>query len=198
MEPIFFSSPADFRAWLEEHHAQASELWVGFYKKASGRPSITWPEAVDQALCYGWIDGVRKSVDADSYANRFTPRRARSTWSAVNLRRAQELIDAGLMRPAGLAAFEQRAEARSGVYSYEQRHEATLGDDFERQFRANEPAWAFFQTQPAWYRRAATWWVVSAKKEETQRRRLATLIEDSARQRTIPPLTRRPKTSAAG
>ena len=198
MTPIFFASPAEFRAWLDAHHERASEVWVGFAKKGTGRPSITWPEAVDQALCFGWIDGVRKGIDDGSYTNRFTPRRARSVWSAVNVRRAQELMESGLMRPAGRAAFEQRAEERSGVYAYEQRDEVTLGDDFERQFRAHEQAWAFFQAQPAWYRKAATWWVVSAKKDETKRRRLATLVEDSAHRRTIPQLTRRPKPSGAG
>ena len=198
MTPVFFTTPEEFRAWLDEHHARAAEVWVGFYKVGSGRPSITWPEAVDQALCFGWIDGVRKGIDADSYANRFTPRRARSIWSAVNIKRAQELIDAGLMRPSGLEAFEKRSEARSGVYSHEQRDGVTLGDDFERRFRANEAAWDFFQAQPAWYRKAAIWWVVSAKKDETKRKRLATLIEDSAHGRTVPPLTRRPKTGGRG
>ena len=198
MTPIFFATPDEFRAWLDEHHARAAEVWVGFYKVGSGRPSITWPEAVDQALCFGWIDGVRKGIDADSYANRFTPRRSRSIWSAVNVKRAQELIEAGLMRPAGLDVFARRTEARSGIYSYEQRGEATLGDDFERQFRANEQAWAFFQARPASYRKAAIWWVVSAKKDETKRKRLATLIEDSAHGRTVPPLTRPPKARGAG
>ena len=197
ISPIFFAFPAEFRAWLEEHHAQASELWVGFDKKGTGRPGMTWPAAIDQALCFGWIDGVRKGIDDESYAIRFTPRRARSIWSAVNIKRAQELIESGLMRPAGLAAYEQRTEERSGVYAYEQRDAATLGDDYERQFRANEQAWAFFQAQTAWYRKTATWWVVNAKKDETKPRRLVTLVEDSASRRTITQLTRR-KTNDAG
>lgn len=196
--PIFFASPAEFRAWLDEHHARETELWVGFHKKGLGRVGITWPEAVDQALCFGWIDGVRKGIDADGYRIRFTPRRTRSIWSAVNVARAQELIDAGLMRPAGRAAFEGRAEARSAVYAYEQGEGVALGEAFERQFRADEAAWAFFQAQPAWYRKTATWWVVSAKQEETRRRRLATLIEDPARRRTIAGLTRRAKTEGGG
>ena len=190
MNPRFFATAEEFRAWLEEHHADETELWVGYCKKGSGRPSMTWPESVDEALCFGWIDGVRKSIDAESYANRFTPRRARSTWSAVNIRRVRELEALGRMRPAGLKAFAERAEERSGIYAYEQRAGAELGAEFEGLFRANEPAWAWFQAQPAGYRKTATWWVVSAKKEETRRKRLATLIEDSAHGRTIRPLTR--------
>jgi uncharacterized protein YdeI (YjbR/CyaY-like superfamily) len=197
MKPIFFATPKDFRRWLDEHHADETELWVGYYKKGSGRPSITWPESVDEALCFGWIDGVRKSVDEESYAIRFTPRRARSTWSAVNIKRVQELIDLGRMRPAGLEAFEERAEERSGIYAYEQREKAELGEEFEGLFRANGAAWVFFQAQPAGYRKAATWWVVSAKREETRRRRLATLIEDSAQGQTIGPLTRPSKGRSA-
>ena len=184
----FFATPEEFLAWLEEHHDVADELWVGFYKKASGKPSITWPESVDQALCFGWIDGKRVSVDAESYANRFTPRRARSRWSAVNVKRAEELIRLGLMRPAGLEAFERRGDEAG--YSYEQRDAADLGEAFERRLRANERAWAFFQAQPPWYRRTAIFWVVSAKKEETRERRLAQLIADSEEGRTIGPLTR--------
>lgn len=198
MTPIFFASPAELRAWLGEHHAREAALWVGFRKKGSGRVGITWPEAVDQALRFGWIDGVRKGIDADSYRIRFTPRRARSIWSAVNVARAQELIEAGLMCPAGLAAFAARAEERSAVYAYGEGEGVALGEAFERQFRADEAAWAFFRTQPAWYRKTATWWVVSAKKEETKRRRLATLIADSARRRTVAGLTRRAKTEGDG
>ncbi|MEA2511070.1 MAG: hypothetical protein QOJ59_557 [Thermomicrobiales bacterium] len=193
MNPKFFPTPREFRAWLEDHHLDEAELWVGFCKKGSGRSSISWPEAVDQALCFGWIDGVRKSIDEESYANRFTPRRAGSTWSAVNIKRAQELSELGLMRPAGLKAFEARREERSGVYSYEQRNAAQLGDEFEGLFRANQSARDFFQAQPSWYRKTAIWWVVSAKKDETRRKRLATLIDDSAHARTIRQLTRPPK-----
>jgi uncharacterized protein YdeI (YjbR/CyaY-like superfamily) len=190
MKLEFFATPADLRAWLAQHHDSEAELWVGFHKKASGRPSVTWPEAVDQALCFGWIDGVRKRLDADSYVNRFTPRRRRSNWSAVNVRRMEQLIADGLVHPAGLAAFEARREQRSGVYSYENRHAARLEEAQERRFRANAKAWEHFQARPAGYRRAATWWVVSAKREATRERRLAQLIEDSAAGRTVAPLTR--------
>ena len=189
-DPIFFPTPAALRAWLEEHHATARGLWVGFHRKRSGQPSITWPEAVDQALCYGWIDGVRRTVDADRYTIRFTPRSPRSTWSAVNVRRATELLDLGLMRPAGRRAFEARTEARTATYSYEQRQTAALDDADEARFRADPAAWAFFQAQPPGYRQTAIWWVVSAKRPETRQRRLASLIADSAQGRRIGQLTR--------
>jgi uncharacterized protein YdeI (YjbR/CyaY-like superfamily) len=191
VKPTFFATPADFRAWLEENHERESELLVGFYKKATGRPSITWPEAVDEALCFGWIDGIRRSLGDESYMIRFTPRKPRSTWSAVNIARAKELIAEGRMRPAGVAAFEARSDERSAIYSYEQRHEARLAPDEEREFRANERAWEFFQAQPPSYRRTALWWVVSAKREETRARRLRTLVEDSANGRRLPQLTPR-------
>ncbi len=193
MTPRFFETPAELRAWFEEHHATAKELLVGFYKKGSGRPSITWPESVDQALCFGWIDGVRRGIDEMSYSIRFTPRKPRSIWSAVNIKRARELIELGLMTPAGLKALEQRADERSAIYAYEQREAARLDEEAERQFRANQRAWDFFQAQPPSYRRTALWWVISAKREETRASRLATLIEDSANGRTIRPLTRPPK-----
>jgi len=178
MEIPFFATPADFRAWLEANHATADELWVGLYKKTSGRPSITWPEAVDESLCFGWIDGVRKSTDEVSYRIRFTPRRPGSVWSTVNIRRAQELIEGGRMQPAGLEAFARRKEDLARRYSFEQA-EVTLGDAFEAELRANAKAWAFWEAQPPGYRRTATWWVISAKREETRRRRLATLMRDS-------------------
>ena len=190
MEVTFFESPAAFRIWLDQHHETAKELWVGFYKKSSGKPSITWPESVDEALCFGWIDGIRKSVDDMSYTIRFTPRKPRSNWSAVNITRVAELTRLGRMRLAGRKAFEQRMEAKSGVYSYEQRNMAQLDETSERQFRANRPAWDFFQAQPAGYRQTAIWWVVSAKKEATRLKRLATLIEDSAQGKAIAQLTR--------
>jgi|SRR5688572_18296230 len=192
MEPMFFATPAKFRAWLEKHHDTAPELVVGFYKKGSGKPSITWREAVDQALCFGWIDGVRRSLDHERYTNRFTPRRTRSNWSAVNIERATELIDLGLMRPAGLKAFEARSKDRSG-YSYEQRHSITLDPAYLRRFRRKKDAWRYFQARPASYRTNAVYWVMSAKKEETRERRLERLIEESARGRTVPPLTPPPK-----
>lgn len=189
MSPTFFATPADFRAWLEQHHADTREFFVGFYKVGSGRLSITWPQAVDEALCFGWIDGVRKRIDDASYMIRFTPRKASSTWSKVNIDRVAELTRLGLMQPAGLKAFEQRSEAKSGIYAYE-RLNAALDATQEQQFRANSGAWEFFQAQPAWYQRTAIWWVISAKRGETRQKRLATLIEDSAQGRTIAQLTR--------
>jgi len=190
MKPEFFSTPFQFRAWLQANHAAVRELWVGFHKKDSGKPSITWPEAVDQALCFGWIDGVRRSLDARSYVIRFTPRKPRSTWSAVNISRAKELAIQGLMGPAGLKAFEQRTDDKSAIYSYEQRKTAKLPHEQERNFRANREAWDFFASQPPWYQRTAIYWVTSAKKEETRAKRLATLIDYSERHRPIPPLAR--------
>jgi uncharacterized protein YdeI (YjbR/CyaY-like superfamily) len=190
-EPVFFATPADFRVWLEANHDSAAELIVGFYKKASGKPSLTWPEAVDQALCFGWIDGVRRGHGEDAYTNRFTPRRRGSTWSAKNIARVGELIEAGEMTPAGLAAFEARTAARSAIYSYEQeRAAAVLDAEQEREFRAQPAAWEWFQARPPGYRRSAIHWVVSAKRPETRARRLATLIEDSAAGRAIGPLRR--------
>lgn len=184
----FFATPAKFRAWFEKHHSSASELWVGFYKKGSGRPSITWPEAVDEALCVGWIDGVRKSIDDESYRIRFTPRKPQSTWSAVNLARVEVLTREGRMRPAGLKAFEKRVEAKTGIYAYEQRKAAELDAASEQRFRSDPEAWEYFQSRPPGYRKTALWWVVSAKKEETRRKRLEQLIEDSRNQQPIPQL----------
>lgn len=192
MQVTFFKTPSDFRKWLEQHHATAQELWVGYYKKDSGKPSLTWPESVDEALCFGWIDGLRKSVDATSYKIRFTPRRPRSIWSAVNIGRAQELVKTGRMQPAGLKAFEARKEARSSIYAYEQRDQP-LDEQYAQQLRANAQAWKFFQAQPPGYQKTVSWWIVSAKKEETRLKRLAQLIADSAQGRTISPMTRNKK-----
>ncbi len=172
----FFAKPEDFRKWLQAHHESAPELWVGFYKKDSGRPSITWPESVDEALCVGWIDGLRKTIDAESYKIRFTPRKATSNWSAVNIGRVQELTRLGRMRPAGVKAFELRKEEKSGIYAYENRKSAVLGAAAEKRFRSRPKAWAFFQKQPAGYRKLMTWWIISAKKEETRQQRLEKLI----------------------
>jgi uncharacterized protein YdeI (YjbR/CyaY-like superfamily) len=158
MGPIFFATPADFRAWLEQHHEREKELLVGFYKKGSGKPSITWPEAVDEALCFGWIDGVRRSRDAESYTIRFTPRQARSTWSAVNIRRVAELTALGRMYPAGLRAFEARTTDNSEIYAYEQRDNAALTAEEEAQFRANAAAWDYWQARPATARRPPGGW----------------------------------------
>jgi uncharacterized protein YdeI (YjbR/CyaY-like superfamily) len=188
--PVFFAKQSEFHTWLEKNHDMDPEIWVGFYKKSSGKPSITWQESVDEALCFGWIDSVRRSVNDTSYANRFTRRKARSTWSAVNINRANELIRLGLIQPAGLKAFEQRTDERSAIYSYEQRRSAKLSVAFEKQFRADKNAWKFFRAQAPWYQRVATFWVLSAKKKETRLKRLARLIEDSGNERTIPPLTR--------
>lgn len=180
----FFPTPVDFRAWLAAHHTTAAELWVGYYKKGSKRPSITWPESVDQALCFGWIDGIRRRIDDESYTIRFTPRRPGSIWSEVNTRRAFELIDQGLMQPAGLAAFGVRDVEKTKLYSYESRAQP-LDPSHEAEFRANFAAWAFWEAQPAHYRQGATHWVASAKREETRRKRLGTLIADSAAGRWI-------------
>ena len=189
MEPVFFATPAEFRDWLARHHEDVPELLVGFHKKASGKPSVTWPEAVDEALCFGWIDGVRRSLGEESYTIRFTPRRPRSTWSAVNIERAQELQVEGRMAPAGLRAFEARREDRSAIYAYEQRRAPKLAPEQEREFRANAAAWEYFRSQPPGYRKTAIWWVVSAKRDETKRKRLGTLIDDSAAGRTLRQLT---------
>jgi len=190
VKPRFFPSPDAWHAWLEEHHDQHEELLVGFYKVGSGKPSITWPEAVDGALCFGWIDGVRRSLDEISYVIRFTPRRSRSVWSAINIKRVAELTKLGLMRSAGVKAFERRTGDRSEIYAYEQRMGAKLSAAYEKKFRANKKAWKFFQSQPPWYRRTASWRVISAKKEETRLKRLAQLIDDSEHERAIPELRR--------
>jgi uncharacterized protein YdeI (YjbR/CyaY-like superfamily) len=184
MKPRFFATPIAWRAWLEKHHSKEEELLVGFYKKDSGKPSITWPESVDGALCYGWIDGIRRRIDDVSYSIRFTPRRPRSVWSAINIKRVEELTREGLMRPAGMKAFEARQEDRSRIYAFEQ---GTIAFDNtqEKQFRANPAAWKFFQAQPPSYRRVITWWVVSAKREQTRATRLATLIDKSAQNRRL-------------
>jgi uncharacterized protein YdeI (YjbR/CyaY-like superfamily) len=190
VKPLFFASAADFGAWLAKHHASVRELWVGFHKIGAGKPRITWPQSVDEALCVGWIDGIRKSIDEESYMIRFTPRKASSTWSAVNIKRMAELIGQGRVLPAGLKAFEMRTEKKSGIYSYEQRESAQLDKASEKLFRANTAAWKYFQAQAPWYRRTATHWVVSAKKEETRQRRLVQLIEACAQQRSIAAIPR--------
>ena len=187
MKRKFFRTKDEFAAWLEHNHDRADELWVGMYKKGSGRPSITWPEAVDVALRFGWIDGVRRGIDEESYENRFTPRRQGSTWSLKNIERVKQLTAEGVMHPAGLAAFEGHDE-RSARYSYEQIQNPVLDADYEREFRRNRKAWSFFEASPPSYKKAATHWVMSAKRDETRRRRLATLIEDSATGLKVLPL----------
>lgn len=178
-DPLFFASSIEFRTWLHANHAAETEVLVGFHKKASGRPSMSWSESVDEALCYGWIDGVRRSVDADRYSIRFTPRKPRSIWSNVNMAKAKALIADGRMQPAGLAAWERRSAERSGVYIFEQ---ATVAFDaeLERHFRKHGAAWRFFQAQPPGYRRLMIGRVMSAKRPETREKRLAALIELSA------------------
>ena len=192
-KPMFFATPARFRAWLEKHHARCAQQWVGFHRKSSGLPSITWPEAVDEALCFGWIDGLRKTVNEQSYKIRFTPRRHTSTWSAVNTRRMKELIEHGRVQKAGLKTFEQRSPDRSAIYSYENRKSARLDRAAEQQFRSNRSAWSWFMEQAPWYRQTTIWWVVSAKRPETRAKRLTTLIGDSKAKRRIRPF----KTPAA-
>lgn len=192
MEPKFFATPKDFRKWLEKNHEKEIELSVGFYKKGSGKQSITWPESVDQALCFGWIDGVRHSLGEESYKIRFTPRRPRSIWSAVNIKRMGELIEAGLVSPAGLAAFEKRDEERSRIYAYE-REIVTLDKKYETKFRKNKKAWEFFESQPPSYKKPCLNWIASAKHEETRLRRLETLIKDSENGERIAQLRRTPK-----
>lgn len=187
-QPRFFESPAALRDWLDAHHETAPELWVGFHKVATGRPSVTWAQVVDEALCVGWIDGIRKGIDDETWKIRLTPRRKGSIWSAVNIARVAELEASGRMRPAGRRAFEARDEARSAIYSYE-RATAVFDADAEAAFRGNAAAWAWFTQAPASYRRTATHWVTSAVKPETRARRLATLIDDAAAGRTVKPLT---------
>lgn len=188
-KPTFFATPAAFRAWLKKNHKTATELHVGFYKVASGRPSITWPESVDEALCVGWIDAIRRGIDAESYQIRFTKRRPKSIWSAANIKRAKELIDLGRMTPAGLAAFEARDVKNTNRYSFEQATPITLSAGELKQFKSNTQAWAYWESKSASYRKAATWWVVSAKREETRSKRLATLIADCEAGRLIKPLS---------
>ncbi len=190
MAVLFFTTPADFRAWLEANHDTASEVMVGFYKKGTGKPSITYPEAVEQALCFGWIDGIRRGIDAESYANRFTPRKPRSHWSQVNIEHVARLTEQGLMHEFGLKVFAERDLSKQNQYSFEQDN-PTLPDDYEAQFRANVAAWENFHKFPPSYRKPAIWWVISAKQEATRLRRLTTLIADSAAGRKIKPLTRK-------
>lgn len=187
MTTIFFKSPPDFRKWLANNHATSAELFVGFYKRETERASITWPESVEEALCYGWIDGVRKRIDNESYTIRFTPRKPTSTWSAINIKLAEKRVAEKRMQPSGLAAFKARKAIQSGIYSYENRPHS-LRPEFEKTFKKNKKAWAYFEAQPPWYRRTSIYWVMSAKKEETRLSRLATLISDCKLHRAIKPL----------
>ena len=190
MTPEFFATPSELHAWLAQHHDASKELWVGFYKKHSNKASITWPQAVDAALCFGWIDGVRRSIDEVSYAIRLTPRKSRSAWSAINIKKVQDLTRLGLMHAAGFEAFQARVKEKSGIYSYEQKRKAKLDPLYEKKLRASRKAYEFFQAQPPWYQRTSIFWVMSAKKEETRRNRLETLIACSKDGRSIKPLAR--------
>jgi len=183
----FFASPAELRDWFDANHETADELWLGYWKKATGRPSLPWSEAVDEALCVGWIDSVRQRLDDASSAQRFTPRRKGSIWSAINVAKVGALTDQGRMRPTGLRAFEARTRERTAIYSYEREIEALTADEIAR-FRAEPVAWAEFERRAPSYRRAATHWVTSAKRAETRERRLAQLIEDSKAGRPVSPL----------
>jgi uncharacterized protein YdeI (YjbR/CyaY-like superfamily) len=187
-KPIFFSSPQEFYDWLEEHHETETEVYVGYYKKAANRPTLTWSEAVDQALCFGWIDGRLNRIDDRRHMQRFTPRRPGSNWSRINVEKVAKLREAGLMRPAGLAAFERRSDDRTGVYSFER--ETELPPEYEARLRANDAAAEYFDSRPPWYRRTAIHLVMSAKREETRERRLKQLIDDSAAGRDIKQLRR--------
>ncbi|WP_143310665.1 YdeI/OmpD-associated family protein [Chitinophaga vietnamensis] len=180
MKPTFFATPAAFRKWLEQHHQQEKELLVGFYKTGSGKPSITWPESVDEALCFGWIDGVRKSIDEHSYTIRFTPRKPGSIWSAINIAKIAVLKEKGLLYPAGIAAFEQRKEGRSNLYSFEQKEPIVLDKESEKLFKANKAAWKFFTSQAPSYQKVITWKIISAKQEATRQKRLQEAITASA------------------
>jgi len=188
----FFSSSVEWRQWLEENHATAPEIQFGYYKVGTGKPSLTWAQSVDEALCFGWIDGIRRSLGEESYTIRFTPRKPRSNWSAVNIKRIGELIAEGHVHPAGLKAFETRKEQETNPYAYENRPQR-LEEAYEQQFKANEKAWTYFQAQAPWYQHTAIWWVISAKQEKTRLSRLANLIASSENERPIANLNRNPK-----
>lgn len=191
LKPKFFKTPAAFRTWLQANHHKKSELLVGFYKKETGKPSITWPESVDQALCFGWIDGIRKSIDEHSYCIRFTPRKPSSHWSTVNVKKIKELIKNGDVHPAGIEAFKKRTDERTSKASFEQNpKDVKLTPQELRQFKSNKKAWAYFQSRAPWYIRTATWWVISAKRSETRASRLNILIEDSGNELHIKQLRR--------
>lgn len=187
-EPIFFETPAELRDWLEAHHLTADEVFVGAWKKATGKPTLTWPQIVEEALCVGWIDSIRRTVPGDGWSIRLTPRRKGSNWSAVNVALVAKLREAGRMRPAGEAAFAARRDDRTGVYSFEQAHDPVLPAEDAARFRANEAAWAWFSAKAPSFRKQALHWVISAKKPETRERRLTMLIEDSAAGRPIKPM----------
>ncbi len=184
VDPKFFKTPSAFRKWLAANHTKSKELWVGFYKKDSGKPSITWPESVEEALCFGWIDGVRKSIDGERYKIRFSPRKPTSIWSTVNLRNVERLIKEDRMQSAGMQAYEARQDHRSEIYAYEQRN-AELIEPYATTLQSHKAAWKFFSAQPPYYRKQMNWWIVSAKREETRRDRLAKLIKASENHQRI-------------
>ena len=189
-EPRFFRTPAELRRWFARHHTSASELWLGYWKVGSGERSVTWPESVDEALCVGWIDGVRKRIDDERYVIRFSPRKPSSIWSAVNIARVQALEAEGRLQDAGCAAFAARRENKSGVYSFEQ-PSVELPDAYTTLLQANRKAWVHFEARAPSYRKAVMWWVVSAKQEATRRRRLEMLIEHGERGALLYPFSRR-------
>jgi uncharacterized protein YdeI (YjbR/CyaY-like superfamily) len=191
MEPVFFATPDELRAWFDEHHETAPELLVGYYKKGAEQTGIKHSEAVEQALCFGWIDSVGHRIDDHRYQVRFTPRRTGSVWSAVNVAKVAELTEQGLMHPAGVRAFEGRRPDRVATYSYEQPEGAELDEEQTARLKATPEAWEWYSRQASSYRKAAAHWVVSAKRADTRERRLAQLIADSAAGRPVPPLTRR-------
>jgi uncharacterized protein YdeI (YjbR/CyaY-like superfamily) len=178
MTPIFFQNQEEFRIWLEKHHTIETELFVGFYKVSSGKPSMSWSQSVDQALCFGWIDGVKYSIDHKSYQIRFTPRKKTSIWSAVNIKKVETLIETGLMKDAGLVSFNNRTESKSKIYSFEN-EEVRFSPEFEKLFKANAVAWDYFQSLAQTYRKPSSHWVMSAKQESTRIKRLNQLIADS-------------------
>jgi uncharacterized protein YdeI (YjbR/CyaY-like superfamily) len=190
-KPVYFATPAKFRAWLEAHHATATEVLVGFHKVGSGKPSMTWSESVDEAVCFGWIDGIRKSLGATAYTIRFTPRKPTSIWSAINVDKVAALRKANKMRPAGEAAFAKRTDARTGVYAFERNEAAVLSVEHATALAANTKAHAWFTAQAPWYQRTAIHWVISAKQPATRERRFAELVHDSAAGRRIKPLALR-------
>ena len=192
MKPKFFSTPAEFREWLEQNHDTAGELLIGFHKKSSGKKSITYPEALDEALCFGWIDGVRKKLNETSYVQRFTPRKPRSIWSNINVNHVERLKKEKRMHASGLAAYEKRDPKRTGIYSFEN-EPVKLDPVYEKRFRANKKAWDFFQKQPAYYKRLLIFRIMSAKKEETRIRRLDQTIDVSAKGQRMGLLTAKPE-----
>lgn len=184
MNPIFFKTPTEFRKWLEKNHKKETEVFVGFYKVGTKKPSMTWSQSVDQALCFGWIDGVRRGIDKESYCNRFTPRRSTSNWSNINIKKVEELTKAGLMMPAGQKAFELRKESRSGIYSFE-KEPVDLSSKYKKEFKKDKLAWDFFDKQAPSYKKVIIHWIMSAKQEKTRSSRLEKAIKTSGEQKRI-------------